>query len=338
MENREGLLRWFWIALIVPVILLILPLLVFAGGGQHYPNGVDQFLMGVGPPPGFYLKEYNYWYHATEFKDNDGHTLKLATHGEELDHLDIYGFIPRFIWISKLNILGGFYGQYLFVPVIKADVRLNAGAPSHSVTLSDSREGVYDLIYSPFVLTWHAKNGLLHAGTALDIFIPTGPYNKKHLVNIGKNFWTFEPVFTITGFLPQHPNLSASIKLMYDFNTKNDDFLIDPFTAAKIGNMALTGMKTHLTPGQEFHFDYGIDYALTKSFRVGIGGYFYQQVTDDKTSVGKVKNDKGRVFSIGPGVWYNYQRWFFDFHTSFETGVKSRPQGRTGFFNIVYAF
>ena len=196
--------------------------------------------------------------------------------------------VPRFIWISKLNILGGFYGQNLFVPVLKADWRLDAGPPGHSVTLSDLQESVGDLIYSPFILTFHSENGLLYAVTALDIYTSTGPYNKKHLVNIGKNDWTFEPVFTITGFLPQHRNLSASIKLMYDFNTKNH-VVFGP-----------TGLKTYLTPGQEFHFDYGIDYVLTKSFRVGIGGCFCQQTTNDKLRGETVKHDKGRVFSIFP--------------------------------------
>ena len=161
--------------------------------------------------------------------------------------------------------------------------------------------------------------------TALDVYIPTGQYNKNNLVNIGKNFWTFEPVFAITGFLPQHPNLSGSIKLMYDFNTKNKDYLMN-------------GVETDIRPGQEFHFDYSIEYALTKNFRAGVTGYFYQQTTNDDTGFGDVKGDKGRVFAIGPGFWYNYQRWFFDLHAAFETGVRNRPQGVTGLFTITYAF
>lgn len=179
---------------------------------------------------------------------------------------------------------------------------------------------------------------MLHTVAALDIFIPTGPCNKRKLNNIGKNIWTFEPVFAITGFLPWDKNLSASIKLMYDFNTKNDDFIIGPSIAAKIGNPVLTGRETSLTPGQEFHFDYGIEYAVTKNWRVGLAGYFYQQVTDDKTSFGRVKDDKGRVFAIGPSVWYSYKKWIFDSHVSFETGARNRPQGVTGLLNITYAF
>jgi hypothetical protein len=204
--------------------------------------------------------------------------------------------------------------------------------------LSENREGVGDLIYSPFIWSWHHKDGLLHAVAAVDIFIPVGNYDEKNLVNIGKNFWTFEPAFAVTGFLPWDKNLSASIKVMYDFNTRNDDFLIGPLTAAKIGNRALTGVSTHLSPGQEFHFDYGIEYVLFDKFRAGLAGYFYQQVTDDDTGVGKVKKDKGRVFAIGPSVWWSYKKWVFDSHVSFETATKNRPQGLTALFDIIYAF
>ncbi|OGP96072.1 MAG: hypothetical protein A2157_18960 [Deltaproteobacteria bacterium RBG_16_47_11] len=338
MGVKAGLLREVTFALIIPVISFVLPFLAFAGGGQHYPNGVESILSGVAPPPGFYLKDYNYYYTATKLKDNSGDTLSLARDGVELDRLSVYGTIPRFLWISKLNILGGFYGQHLFVPLLKVDMHLDALTPGGPIDLNDRRGGIGDLIYSPFIWTWHAKSGLLHMVGALDIYIPTGAYNKKNLVSIGKNHWTFEPVFAITGFLPQHPNLSASLKFMYDFNTKNNDLLIGPSTAAKIGNPALAGLETDLRPGQEFHFDYSVEYALTKDFRVGAVGYFYQQIIDDKTGFGTVENDKGRTFAIGPGLWYNYRRWFFDLHAAFETATRNRPQGVTGLFAITYCF
>jgi hypothetical protein len=339
MGVRIGLLRGFRVAIIIPVILFVLPLFAFAGGGQQYPNGAEAMLIGVAPPPGFYLKDYNFFYHASKLKDNDGNTLSLAKNGVELDKLEVFANIPRFIWISKLNLLGGFYGMHLFVPLmIKENLDLNVLTPGGPGSIGERRAGIGNLIFAPFIWTWHAKSGLLHMISALDIFIPTGQYNKNNLLNIGKNFWTFEPVFAITGFLPQHPNLSGSIKLMYDFNTKNNDFLIDPTTAAKIGNPALAGLGTDLTPGQEFHFDYSIEYALTKNFRAGIVGYFYQQTTNDDTDFGKVENDKGRTFAIGPGFWYNYQRWFFDLHAAFETATKNRPQGYMGLFAITYCF
>jgi len=339
MEVKIGSFRLIRILLIVLVVLFVLPLFALAGGGQQYPNGVEAFLIGVAPPPGFYIKDYNYFYTANKLKDNSGNTVTLANSGQELNRLNVYANVPRLIWITPLNILGGFYGMHLFVPVFYENIKLDALTPGGPAEISEGRGGVGNLIFSPFIWSWHAKSGLLHMITALDIYIPTGPYNKNRILNAGfGNFWTFEPVFAITGFLPQLPALSASIKLMYDFNTPNNDFVVGPGTAAKIGSPGLTGLQTHLTPGQEFHFDYSIEYALTKDFRVGITGYFYQQTTDDSTGFGEVKNDKGRVFAIGPGVWYTYKKWFAEMHVDFETAVRNRPQGITGVLSITHAF
>lgn len=337
MESRGRFLNWFSRILVITFILFI-PILTFAGGGQHYPNGVEAQLIGVAPPPGFYIKEYNFYYTATKLKDDKGRTLSLERDGAELDRVSVYGVIPRFIWISPLKFLGGNYGQHLFIPILKVDTKLDVATPGGPLELSERRERIYDLIYSPFIWSWHKKDGLLHTVAALDIFIPVGMYNKKNLVNVGKNIWTFEPVFAVTGFLPWDKNLSASIKLMYDFNTTNDEFLISPSAAAKIGNPALAGASTHVTPGQEFHFDYGIEYAVAKDWRVGIAGYFYQQVSDDRTGKGTIKDDLGRTFAIGPSVWYTYKKWIFDSHVSFEMATRNRPQGLTGLLTITHAF
>jgi hypothetical protein len=163
------------------------------------------------------------------------------------------------------------------------------------------------------------------------------------MISVGRNLWTFTPAFQITAFLPWHPKLSVGMRLDYSFNTKNDDFIIDPATATKIGNPLSTFQKTHITPGQEFHFDYGIGYSLTKldaahQFQVGIVGYYYQQVTDDKTGYGKVENDRGRVFSIGPGVWYNHKKWNIGLQGFIETAAKNRTQGWFSLSTITYSF
>ena len=56
------------------------------------------------------------------------------------------------------------------------------------------------------------------------------------------------------------------------------------------------------------------------------------------TGFGTVQNDKGRVFAIGPGVWYTYKKWFAEMHVDFEMAVKNRPQGITSVLSITHAF
>jgi hypothetical protein len=342
MEHRGRLPRWFTAALIVTSGILFPPLFAFAGGVNHEPLGAEAFLAGILPPPGFYVKEYLNYYTADRLKNDSGRTLNLARDGAALDKLEVYASATRFLYISPLKILNGFLGAQMIVPWARAGLKLDTLTPAGPSEMGEHRNALGDITLGPN-LSWHSKNGLFHAATGLDITAPTGPWNKGHIVNIGTNVWSVSPVFAITGFLPWHPNLSAGIKMDYSFNMRNDDFVIGPSTAAKIGNAGLTGLKTHLTPGQEFHFDYGIEYALTKAgathqFRVGAFGYFYQQTTDDKTGEGRVKHDLGRVFAIGPGVWWTYKKWVVEAHTAFETAVENRPEGINTYLTIIRAF
>jgi hypothetical protein len=341
MDYRGRLLRWFMTALVTSVILF-LPLFAFAGGVNHEPLGSEAFLVGILPPPGFYMKEYLNYYTADKLKNDGGRTLNLVRDGMELDKLEVCASATRFLYISPLKILGGSLGAQMIVPWVRTSLKLDALTPGGPLEMGEHRNALSDITFGPN-LSWHSKNGLFHAASGLDITVPTGPWNKRHLVNIGTNVWSFSPVFAATVFLPWHPNLSAGIKMDYSFNTRNDNFMISSSTATKIGNMGLKDLKTHLTPGQEFHFDYDIDYSLTKTgaphqLRVGVSGYFYQQTTDDKTGVGRVKHDLGRVFAIGPGVWWTYKKWVIEAHAAFETAVRNRPEGINTYLTIIHAF
>ena len=341
MEHRGGSLRWVVIALVASVILF-LPLFAFAGGVNHEPLGAEAFLVGILPPPGFYIKEYLNYYTADNLKNDSGRTLNLARDGVALDKLDVYASATRFLYISPIRILSGFLGAQMIVPWVRASLKLDTITPGGPSEMGEHRNGIGDITFGPN-LSWHSRDGLFHAAMGLDITAPTGPWDEKHLVNIGTNVWSVSPVLAATVFLPWHPNLSAGIKMDYSFNTRNDDFMISPSVAAKIGNISFAGLKTHLSPGQEFHFDYSIEYALTKKgvphqFRVGACGYFYQQTTDDKTGEGSVKRDLGRVFAIGPGVWWTYKKWIVEAHTAFETAVRNRPEGISTYLTIVHGF
>jgi hypothetical protein len=341
MQGKGRLLRLAMATLIVPVILFS-PLYVLAGGVNHQPLGAETFLAGVFPPAGFYFKEYLSFYTADTLKDNHGRTLSLARSGAKLDKLDVFAAVQRPIYISPVKILGGDLGVNMIIPWVRPSIKLDALTPAGGSEMRDHHNGVGDIAIGPH-LSWHTKDGLLHYVLCLMIDAPTGKYNPRNLVNVGSNVWGIDLVGAATLFLPWHPNLEFSIKMDYGFNTKNDNFIISPSVASKIGNMGLIGLKTNLTPGQDFHFDYCIGYALSKEgaphqFKVGATGYFYQQATDDDTGSGKVKNDKGRVFAIGPGVWWTYKKWIVEAHVDYEIEAKNRPQGINSWLTIIYKF
>jgi len=325
-RSRSGLVL---LGFLLFSFLLTSPSQVLAGGGGSYPLGAESFMVGAAPPPGFYLKNYVYLYHADELKDNHGDNVGV------FDEVDVQADVLRFIWISKYQLLGGNYGQHLFLPLLNVDLDFKAPVgPKHKKHYNDT--DVPYLIYSPFILAHHLMGGKLHTVFSLpDIYIPTGD-DKGNMAGIGHNYWTFEPVFAIT-YMPV-PSWEFSLKFMYDFNTKQENC------------PTVYGFNVDRTPGDEFHFDYSASYAFNKSFRVGLSGYCYWQTTDDDYDIDGtlpppvqdlLKADEGnhsQVYAIGPGIWYNYKNMFFTLRTQFEFEAKNKTEGQNVWFNMVYCF
>lgn len=275
-------------------------------GGGHYPNGAEDFMVGALPPPGDYFLNYLSWYSADSFRDSNGDKLFNSF------DLDVVANTLRFIHVTDRKILGGNWAVHLFVPLVNVDVsrRVVAAAPE----VSDSNFGLGDVIFDPFILGWHGKEW--HVTTGIDIYAPTGKFDADDLANIGRNYWTFEPILAFTYL--SAGGVEASIKLMYDFNTENDD--------------------TNYLSGQEFHFDYTLGYH-TGPWALGVGGYYYQQTTNDELN-GQTFLDgfKGRVFAIGPQAKYDYKNMAFTLKYLAETGAENRPEGNTLWFKFLYAF
>lgn len=283
-----------------------------AGGGQHYPNGVEGCFCGAAPPPGWWVINYFLYYNADEYKDDAGNTV---TAGPFADFdATVWANVVRVIYSSEIEVLGGTWLAHVLVPYMNVDY--------DSLGVDDS--GLADIIVDPFIVAWHW--GDYHAIAAVEIFVPTGDYTRGNPASVGKNFWTIEPVFAVTGMYEN--GLSWSVKLMYDFNTKNDDWL-NP-TTATVGE---------LEPGQEFHLDYAVDYNVGGGFRVGVAGWYYKQITDDEFDGVEIEGDRGQVFAIGPLVKYDLQpNVSFIARYAWELEAENRPEGNAFWFKFIYGF
>jgi hypothetical protein len=276
------------------------------GGGGHYPNGAEDFMVGALPPPGTYFINYLSWYSADSFRDDSGDKLF-----DDFD-LDVVANTLRLVHVTDYKFLGANWAVHAFLPLVNVDVSRRIAPPFDRE--SDSRFGLGDIIIDPFILGWHGKNW--HLITGLDIYVPTGAYDKNDLANIGRNYWTFEPVVAFTYL--SDGGFEVSAKLMYAFNTENND--------------------TNYQSGQEFHMDYTLGYH-TGPWSLGIGGYYYQQTTDDELNSRTFMDGfRGRAFAIGPQVKYDYQNMAFTLKYQAETNVENRPDGNSLWFKFLYAF
>ena len=290
---------------------------VWAGGSGAYPNGSEDFMAGAVPPPGTYLLFYSNYYSADRYKDDNGDNYNAGPLAD-ID-ISVWANVLRVLHVTDITILGANWAVQTLIPVVDMDFDFG---PNFSA-MSDSRCGLGDIIIDPLVLAWHGQN--FHCVAGLDIYLPTGKYDKeKEPINPGNNIWTFEPVFGISYL---NGPIDVSMKLMYDFSTENDDYL----------NPA-NGQTVDLTPGQEFHCDYAVGYGFAPNWTAGISGYFYQQTTDDEVAGVDVPDQKGRVLAVGPAVKYAYKNMSFSLKSLFETEVRNRPAGNSTWFRFVYAF
>jgi len=265
------------------------------GGGSIYPNGAENYLVGAMPPPGVYALEYLSNYSASQLQDNNGNQIPMNF------NLNVSAAATRLIWVTNQTVLGGQLAFHAIAPLVNVGVSVNGAGQTKS--------GLGDMTFGP-ALGYHVSENL-HYIVAVDINAPTGEYNKNDMINLGRNYWNAEPVVAVTYIQPN--GINADVKMMYDFNGRNN--------------------ATDYRSGQEFHADYALGWGCSKSFVAGIGGYVYQQTTNDTSGGMTVQNNLGRALAIGPSVKYdNGKGWFVTVKYEKEFDVRNRPEG--GGFNV----
>jgi hypothetical protein len=281
------------IATILAGLALAGPALATEGGGGIYANGVENFLTGAMPPPGFYPLVYATHYRATELRDDNGDNIAAAVGGFRAE---VNGVIPRFIWVTGQKVLGGQLAFHVLVPLLNVDVRVGAA--------SGSNTGIGDINLAA-ALGYHVSPKF-HYVVALETNAPTGQYDRNDVASIGRNYWNIEPLIAMSYMQPTGVN--ADIKIMYDYNFRNRD--------------------TGYTSGQELHADYALGWGLGNGFVAGVGGYAYRQVTDDKASGRAVAPNRGRAMAIGPSLRYmNDKGWMITAKYERQFDVRNKSSG-----------
>ncbi|WP_230707843.1 SphA family protein [Marinobacter adhaerens] len=269
------------------------------GGGSMYPMGAENFMVGAMPPPGFYGQVYGQRYQADRLRDNDGKALPLDF------SLEANVIAPRLVWVTEQELLGGKLAFHSIVPLVDLKVSINGE--------SQRKREVGDITIGAG-LGYHLSEKS-HVAVGLDVFAPTGKFDRDELANIGRNHWTIQPVAAFTHVDPE--GLNVDVKAMYDFNTRNSD--------------------TDYRSGQELHADYSLGWGVGSGWVLGVGGYVYQQTTTDKVNDDRVEDNKGRAFAIGPSVKYtSSDGWFLTAKWQQESGVRNRPEGEAYWLKLTF--
>lgn len=299
MMNKSHLA---WLSLSIAAASM--PALATEGGGSSYPVGVENYTCCALPPPGVYGMVYGQSYRADSLRDNDGEDASPSADFE----VSVNAVVPRVVWVTNEEIAGGSLAFHTIVPLVDLEVDIAPG-------VSDTDSGVGDIVLGT-ALGWH-HSPQLHTVAVFDVTAPTGSYDEDEIANIGRNHWAMQAVYGVSRI--DNAGLNYGLKSMWTYNFENS--------------------ATDYKDGQELIFDYALGWGLGNGFIAGVGGYFYQQITDDQQNGDTVDDARGRAFAVGPDVRYDSGKgWFISAKYSREMAVRNRAEGDALWIKAVMPF
>jgi hypothetical protein len=278
--------------LVLAASLMALPGILQAQPSAHYAPGVEGIKAASLPPPGFYVRDYNYFYWANSLNDSSGNKIGPA---------DLYAFtyvnLPRLLWITDTKFLGGNVGLDGFLPLVSQQVNVMGS--------SGNDFGVGDLFVEG-TLSWHLKQFDFAVGSGVDM--PTGDSPTKYgpSTKPGLGYWTFMQTAGATWYIDEEKTWAVSALNRYEFNTEQRD--------------------THVTPGEAYTMEWGVSKGVCKEADLGMVGYYQQQVTANSGSPASSRN---RVAAVGPevNVVFPDLMLFISLRYNYEFMAENRAQG-----------
>ncbi len=319
------LTKSFTLAAIVGVAVMF-PLSTHAeeGGSGHYmPGAAASFMDTLPGKPGLAIANFFNFYDASASVSKLG---GLITAGLDAT---AYSDTVVALYQTPLKLLGGYYAVGAAIPFVWMKARGEAqltGPLGQTITrtVRDTAGGIGDIMFYPFMLGWTGLNKDLKCDVRLGIYAPTGDYDKGKLANLGKNYWTFEPMVSLS-YISSKIGLELSAFAGMDFNTENN--------------------KTDYRTGTQFHLDLTIAEHLPLFggiIGVGANSFYYQQISGDSGSGATLGNFKGRTVGIGPVLSYATKIWNKDVCAEVkwlpEIDAKNRLKGDYVWFKLGMVF
>jgi len=267
----------FAIALTTLIVFLAVPSAFAAEGGSsnYFPGAYGDFAVATAPNPGWTYANYNLFYAA----DVDRTVLQGRVNAD----LDTSAFInmSALIYAFEQPVLGGRFAMGGFLPLGYADLEARLIGQTATISVEDSETALGDISLLPASFYWNVGNW--HFNLYELIVVPTGQYGLDNIVNLGRNYWSFDTIFAVTN-LNMKTGREYSLVAGYMINTENDD--------------------TDYNTGDELHVDAIFNQFFSESFAVGLHGYYYTQVKGDSGSGAILGDFKGESYGLGPSfLW-----------------------------------
>ncbi len=259
--------------------------------GTHYIVGMEGIRGSDLPPPGFYVRDYTYFYTADTL---DGSSLNL--------NFFAFAEAPKFVWMTPWTLFGANYGCDVIVPFVYQNFS------SHQLG-TGGEFNLGDIYASPFVLSWHFKH--FDVATAYGIWAPSGEFDVHSLTSPGKGFWSHMITLGAVWYPDDAKKWAFSLLNRYEISTEQD--------------------QTQITPGNMFSTEWAISRTVLPGVDVGVAGYWQQETTQDSGPKATTATALSSVVGVGPEVSVVWEKigLISSLRYIYEVDAKDRPKGQT---------
>jgi len=219
----------------------------------------------------------------------------------------------RLLWRTPWTFLGASEMMWGLAPFVDLSI---SDIPALNNQQTYQRTAIANPIFSPINLSWTIAHETF-ASIELTFVPPIGQFNRNNVINVGDNFWTFQPEASITYV---GDGLDLTVHAIYSHNTRSQ--------------------TTHYLSGDVLNFDV----TATKKigpWEFGAVGYVDRQVSGDDNggdSYGPARPTFGNPEQIALGGLAGYKLGSVHFQLYFTQDVMARggaAQGTKGHARIL---
>jgi hypothetical protein len=186
-----------------------------------------------------------------------------------------------------------------------ARISVNSANPIVSI----DRLGLGDIFVQPIKAGW--RNPHYDVMTSYAFFAPTGKFEPKTGVGVGRGYWTHQFSLGGAGYIDTTRAQRASVLVSYDLNQR------------------MRGVD--ITRGNMLSVQGGAGVAVAKALVLGVAGYALWQVSDDRGTAlpQTLAGLRTHTYGLGPEIDVVIPSIAVkaDFRLMWDFGTRARPQG-----------